>query len=256
MKALTLAALTGLFLLCSCSSTDETVADYDRQLNERDAEIESLRKRSADDEALRMITAREMEEAAARAAAAEAELQRLRMAENNAQARLSEREREMQRRLEEEKRRREAEVAKAREVRPASTKGMEVLSGANGSVVMRLDNGVTFSSGSADLSKSGKALLRGAVANALAQYPGHQLSIEGHTDDTPVKKSRWGNNMNLSIARALAVQTFLNKSVGIPKDRMSVAGYADARPVVNAKTKAARAKNRRVEIVVLRNSSN
>jgi chemotaxis protein MotB len=239
MKAPILVALFGLFLFPACSSTDDLANDKDRALNERAAENESLRKRRADDEAMRLVMAKELEQARADAAASQAERDRL--------ARESEERLEAQRRAHEEQL---ASLAK-RPVAPSTTPGLEVDRNTSGDVVMRLDHGVTFSSGSADLAEGGKKLLRGEVAKIIARYPNSILSIEGHTDDTPVTKSRWGNNLNLSIARALAVQEYLGQSVKLPKDRMRVVGYGDANPRIASKTADARAKNRRVEIVVL-----
>ena len=81
------------------------------------------------------------------------------------------------------------------------------------------------------------------------------MSVEGHTDDQPVKKSRWKNNLNLSIARALEVRRFLSAKARVSADRMRIAAYGEHAPITPSKSKAARAKNRRVEIVLYRSAA-
>jgi chemotaxis protein MotB len=247
MKATLVLALLGLILLPACSSTDDLASDRERALNERAAENESLRKRRADDEAMRMVMAKELEQARAEAAANEAERERL---EKEMQARLAANQKEYDLRL-------AAMAEKSKRGGPVSKEnGLEIDRTASGEVVMRLDHGVTFASGSADLSDSGKKLLRGEVARIISEHPGSVFSIEGHTDDTPVTKSRWGNNLNLSIARALAVQEYLAQATKVKKDQTRVVGYGDTRPLAKGKAAADRMRNRRVEIVILRSQSN
>lgn len=84
----------------------------------------------------------------------------------------------------------------------------------------------------------------------------YQISLEGHTDDVPLRASRrFSDNWALSSARGVSVLQIL-KQMGVPVERMSVAGYADTRPVVDPKTVTgaklaeARALNRRVVIRV------
>lgn len=238
MKATATLALCGLILLPACSSTDDRAADLERSLNERIAENENLRRSRGDDEALRLVMAKELEQARLDAELRQAELDRLSRDYEDRLARL----------------RKEAAAPPPVPARRGQD-GLDVLVNAKGEVVMRLDHGVTFASGSADLSPAGQKLLRGQVAQIISEHPGATLSIEGHTDDTPVAKSRWGNNLNLSIARALAVQSYLHEAAKVGKDRMRVVGYGETRPLVQGKSADARAKNRRVEIVVLKPST-
>lgn len=84
----------------------------------------------------------------------------------------------------------------------------------------------------------------------------YQISLEGHTDDVPLRASKkFTDNWALSSARGVSLLQTL-KGMGVPIERMSVAGYADTRPVVDPKTVTgvklaeARALNRRVVIRV------
>ncbi len=82
----------------------------------------------------------------------------------------------------------------------------------------------------------------------------YQVSLEGHTDDVPLgRAARYADNWALSSARGVSLLQIL-KNKGVPIERMSVAGYADTRPVINPKSvvgnklREARAINRRVVI--------
>lgn len=122
----------------------------------------------------------------------------------------------------------------------------------DGEMVITMSSDVTFSSGKAELSKSGRSALT-SVAKALArEYPGAEYWIEGHTDSDPITKSKFESNRELSLARAMSVLRFLVEDAGVPDDKCVVAGWGQYRPVAAGKTKDSKAKNRRVEIVVHR----
>jgi chemotaxis protein MotB len=89
-----------------------------------------------------------------------------------------------------------------------------------------------------------------ALADAL-NAGSAPVRIEGHTDSTPISTERYPSNWELSSARAAAVLARLTAR-GIRQERLSVAGYADARPIADNSTPEGRARNRRVDIVVLR----
>lgn len=112
---------------------------------------------------------------------------------------------------------------------------------------------VLFPSGSAELTEEGKKVLA-RVAASLRD--GNSLvSVEGHTDNVPVAKPETlerfpRGNIELSLARALAVWEFLAKEGGIPESRLSVAGFGPHRPRAPNDSDLNRWKNRRVEILV------
>lgn len=106
---------------------------------------------------------------------------------------------------------------------------------------------------------AGKADLKSPALPALQQLSGlfkdigATISIEGHTDNTPVSAaSRYNDNWELSGARALSVLRFFIDSEGLNPDTFQYAGYADTRPTADNTTAAGKQKNRRVEIIVLR----
>ena len=88
-----------------------------------------------------------------------------------------------------------------------------------------------FASGSAALSNSGKAILKGVAANIQSdKYRGYQVTVEGHTDDSPISTLQFPSNWELSTARASAVVHFLLQQ-GILAPRLRAAGYADTFPL-------------------------
>lgn len=120
----------------------------------------------------------------------------------------------------------------------------------DGNMVLSIPSSITFASGQATLSSDGQKALKQVAATLKSQYPGADYSIEGHTDTDPIQKSKFASNRDLSVARAMAVLTFLVEDCGIPDAQCIVAGHGQYEPVAKNDSKDAKAKNRRVEIVV------
>ncbi len=78
------------------------------------------------------------------------------------------------------------------------------------------------------------------------------LVIEGHTDPTPIRTRRYPSNWELSAARAIAAMRYLVGEHAYKRGTVSVAGYADTRPISSNATPEGRARNRRVEFIFLR----
>jgi chemotaxis protein MotB len=116
-------------------------------------------------------------------------------------------------------------------------------------LVIRLKDTAFFDSGSAELRHENLGDLE-LVARALRNIP-VPMRIEGHTDPTPIKTRIFRSNWDLSGARAASVlQLFVSR--GMSEDRLSIAGYADRRPVAPNSTPDGRQQNRRVDIVLIR----
>lgn len=79
----------------------------------------------------------------------------------------------------------------------------------------------------------------------------HQLRIEGHTDDRPIRTAQFPSNWELSTARASGLVAYLVGRFGMNPGRLSAAGYGQFRPVATNQTAAGRALNRRVDLVLL-----
>lgn len=126
--------------------------------------------------------------------------------------------------------------------------GINIKSDARG-IVITMPDSLLFSSGSAELkSESTDALTR--IAEKLKELPG-KVAIEGHTDNIPISSSIYKSNWELSAARASSVLHFLLQR-GLSPDRFLIAGYGEYKPVATNDTDEGRAKNRRVELIILR----
>lgn len=118
-----------------------------------------------------------------------------------------------------------------------------------GRMVVVLASDVLFPSGSATLSKEGKAAV-GEVAGLLASIPRRQFQVEGHTDNVPISTAQYPSNWELAAARALHVVKTM-REVGMPEDRISAASFGHSKPAASNETSEGRAQNRRIEITIV-----
>jgi len=115
-------------------------------------------------------------------------------------------------------------------------------------IAIRISDTLLFSSGRARLDAPSLKVL-GRIEAIVAPLP-NALRIEGHTDDLPPTGPFYSDNWTLSTARALAVLNELHE-LGIGPERLAAAGYAGYQPIVANTDDAARARNRRVDILIL-----
>jgi peptidoglycan-associated lipoprotein len=106
---------------------------------------------------------------------------------------------------------------------------------------------VTFPVNRAEVGPEAKQLVDEAIAQLKAENRGVFFEIEGHTDSTGAE----AYNLKLGEDRATAVRNYLHDQHGIALNRMAVISYGKAKPVVDNRTAANRAQNRRVVIKVL-----
>ena len=109
---------------------------------------------------------------------------------------------------------------------------------------------VLFDSGKAKLRKDSLPILDKVVSVLEKDVPNNNINIEGHTDNQPIKYSRWKSNWELSAHRALSVLHYL-ESKGVNPKKLSATGYGEYRPVAPNDTPEHRQLNRRVEIVII-----
>ena len=102
--------------------------------------------------------------------------------------------------------------------------------------------GVTFAAGKSDLTDSSKVVLT-EVAHSLAANPSVRVEVGGHTDNTGSRSA----NLKISTQRAQSVEAFLEAN-GVSPAQLTAKGYGPDKPIDSNKTKAGRAKNRRVEL--------
>jgi chemotaxis protein MotB len=116
-------------------------------------------------------------------------------------------------------------------------------------IVLSLPELVLFESGAAALRAEALPFLQ-ALAEVLVELD-RQIKVQGHTDNAPIRTAQFPSNWELSAIRAVIVVRALGELYGVPSQNLSAVGYADSRPVIDNTTPENRAKNRRVEIVVL-----
>ena len=126
--------------------------------------------------------------------------------------------------------------------------GIEVVTTPRG-IVISLPEAGSFPPGRADLSPAVQEVMR-QLAATLKDVP-HALRVEGHTDDVPIRTATFASNWELSTARATRVLQFLIEDGAIDPTRLSAAGYGQYQPRLANDSAEARARNRRVDIVVL-----
>ena len=127
---------------------------------------------------------------------------------------------------------------------------------ADGLIAIReSDGGLTVSLQEAGFFDSGAAGVRPSALPVLeriaAALPDSGLRVEGHTDDVPISTAQFASNWELSSSRASSIARLLLRHANVRPEQMSVAGYAEFHPVANNATAEGRAKNRRVDIVIL-----
>lgn len=89
------------------------------------------------------------------------------------------------------------------------------------------------------------------IREVLVTVPG-KISVEGHTDDIPIQGGRFRSNWGLSTARAAAFAEELFIAPEMDEDRFQIVGHADKMPLVENDSDEGRARNRRVEIIILK----
>ena len=102
-------------------------------------------------------------------------------------------------------------------------------------------SGIQFENAKATIKPNSYKILND-IAKIFIDNPTYIVEVQGHTDNV----GKYEYNMDLSERRAQAVRTYLINQ-GVPAERLSAHGYGPDRPIDDNKTKAGRAKNRRVE---------
>lgn len=137
------------------------------------------------------------------------------------------------------------EYAKAKGI----SAGLKVKEDARG-IVINLSDKILFASGKADLSPDAQAILDDLAGILLTSNK--YIKVEGYTDNVPIHTDKYPSNWQLSTDRAVSVIMYWISKYPQASDHLSASGYGKYRPVAPNDTPEGRAKNRRVEIVVLR----
>ena len=128
----------------------------------------------------------------------------------------------------------------------------------NGKVEMRLEprglvvslrESAFFPSGTDRLAADSTPILE-KIASVIAPLS-NAVQLEGHTDSVPIHNSRFRSNWELSCARGIALLDAMTDEFGLDRERFSVVGRADTVPVASNDTPEGRARNRRVDLIIV-----
>jgi chemotaxis protein MotB len=123
----------------------------------------------------------------------------------------------------------------------------------NGDIVLTLPDTVLFRSGESILRPEARPFMQ-AIGEVLIELDRH-VRVEGHTDNVPISTVQFPSNWELSATRAVTVVRTLSEQYGVQADHLTAVGHADSRSLTDNLTPESRAKNRRVEIVVMERKS-
>ena len=118
----------------------------------------------------------------------------------------------------------------------------------DGNVIIRMNAEILFNEGGAELKREYFPILSrlGGFLRAVRQ----SISVEGHTDGSPLEGGNDFWAYELSLDRAISVLKYLTEEEGLPDERFRVGGFGPSRPAQQGDSPQARAKNRRVEIIL------
>lgn len=131
-------------------------------------------------------------------------------------------------------------------------KGFEALDTERG-LLIRFNDDLMFQTGSAVLTPNAKTKLDQVGKIICKKFVLHNMRIEGHTDSSPLKSSIYPSNWELSSARASSVIRYFISRFSFMSSLFTAVGFSDTRPLVNNDNPTNMAKNRRVEILILKN---
>ena len=113
-----------------------------------------------------------------------------------------------------------------------------------------LNDPLMFKAGSDTLSRDSRVVLRGF--SKIIKKIQNPILIEGHTDPSKVRNEYFDNNWDLSMKRAYSVLRFLVDDLDMSEKQFTLISHGSNKPLVNNKTAANRARNRRVELNIVR----
>jgi flagellar motor component MotA/outer membrane protein OmpA-like peptidoglycan-associated protein len=118
-------------------------------------------------------------------------------------------------------------------------------------LMITISDNALFASGSDSL-RSDSIELAAAISKMLEPYIDYEIIVSGHTDNQPIRTQSFKSNWDLSSSRAIRFMDVLLKNNKLKPERFSAIGYGEYRPVASNDTTAGRAKNRRVEVSIIR----
>ncbi|MBU0566740.1 OmpA family protein [bacterium] len=119
-----------------------------------------------------------------------------------------------------------------------------------GKLTITMQDKILFDTGKADIKKKALPTLD-KLAKILKEHGDREILIEGHADTVPISTPLFPSNWELSTRRATTVLQYFVRDQKISPKRFSAAGYGEYKPIATNSTVEGRAKNRRVEVILL-----
>ncbi|WP_226037133.1 flagellar motor protein MotB [Aquibacillus saliphilus] len=119
-------------------------------------------------------------------------------------------------------------------------------------LLISIENNVFFDSSSAKVKGEGREIAN-EVSKFLYTDPPHQIVVSGHTDNIPIHTSEFSSNWDLSVMRAVNFMRLLLNNDKLEPQRFSAKGFGEHNPIAPNNNEKNRAKNRRVEVLILPN---
>ena len=132
-------------------------------------------------------------------------------------------------------------------------KGKITITQLRGKLKVNMLDEILFDSGKTTIKPQGVEVLQ-RVGNILLSVEDRAINIEGHTDNVPIGaelSKKYPTNWELSAARATNVARYLKEKIGIDPSLLSATGYGEYQPIASNESEEGRAKNRRIEIVLV-----
>ena len=175
--------------------------------------------------------------------------------------RLEEEKRQLTAQLEQEQLARQARIAQLKttyddlvgKLETEIKRGDVTISELQGRLTVNMVEKILFDSGKAEIKPAGLNILK-RIGTILKNTTGKNIRVEGHTDNIPISprlKDTYLSNWELSTARAGSVVHFLQDSLDIPGERLSLCGFGPYQPIADNATSSGRAQNRRIQIVLV-----
>ena len=118
-------------------------------------------------------------------------------------------------------------------------------------LMITISDNALFASGQAVVKDESRQLAK-SISTMLQQFPDYDVLVQGHTDNIPISNSSYSSNWDLSVARSLQFMKILLLNPNLDPVKFSPIGYGEYHPIAENTTAVGRAKNRRVEVSILR----
>lgn len=119
-------------------------------------------------------------------------------------------------------------------------------------LLVTIKDSVLFDSGSADVREEDIAVAK-EISDLLVIDPPHNVIISGHTDNVPIQNSSFSSNWELSVMRAVNFMKIILENEKLNPSMFSAKGFGEFQPIASNDTEEGKAKNRRVEVLILPN---